>query len=62
MLLFLSVALAYLLDAVMARPLAFAIVAVLHGIVAFVLYSKGRAQMKQVQPLPQTVESIKENT
>jgi len=62
MLLFLSVALAYLLDAVMARPLAFAIVAVLHGIVAFVLYSKGRAQMKQVQPIPQTVGSIKENT
>ncbi len=61
-LLFLSVALAYLLDAVMARPLAFAIVAVLHGIVAFVLYSKGRAQMKQVQPIPQTVGSIKENT
>jgi len=46
----------------MARPLAFAIVAVLHGIVAFVLYSKGRAQMQQVQPIPQTVGSIKENT
>ena len=61
-LLFLSVALAYLLDAVMARPLAFAIVAVLHAIVGFILYSKGRAQMKQVQPIPQTVESIKENT
>jgi F0F1-type ATP synthase assembly protein I len=62
MLLFLSVALAYLLDAVMARPLAFLIVALLHGIVAYVLYSKGRAQMKQVQPIPQTVGSIKENT
>ncbi len=62
MALFLSVALAYLLDAVMPLALAFAIVAVLHGIVAFVLYSKGRTQMKQVQPIPQTVESIKENT
>ncbi len=61
-LLFLSVALAFLLDAVMARPLAFAIVAVLHGIVGFILYSKGRAQMKLVQPIPQTVGSIKENT
>lgn len=61
-LLFLSVALAYLLDAVLARPLAFAIVAVLHAIVGFILYSKGRAQMKQVQPIPQTVGSIKENT
>lgn len=61
-LLFLSIALAYLLDSFLDRPLAFAIVAVLHGIVAFVLYSKGRAQMKLVQPIPQTVGSIKENT
>jgi hypothetical protein len=61
-LLFLSLALAFLLDEWIARPLAFLIVAVLHGIVAYVLYSKGRAQMKQVQPIPQTVGSIKENT
>lgn len=61
-LLFLSFALAYLLDTFLPQALAFAIVAVLHGIVAFVLYSKGRAQMEKVQPIPQTVESIKENT
>lgn len=61
-LLFLSFAIAYLLDTFLPRALAFAIVAVLHGIVAFVLYTKARRQMDKVQPIPQTVESIKENT
>jgi len=40
----------------------FLIVAVLWGIVAAVLYSKGREQMKKVSPKPdQTVETIKED-
>ncbi|HZG94037.1 MAG TPA: phage holin family protein [Mycobacteriales bacterium] len=40
----------------------FAIVAVLWAIVAAVLYSKGREQMKKVNPKPeQTVETLKED-
>lgn len=62
LLLFLSFALAWLLDAVMPRSLAFAIVAVLHGIVAFVLYKKARSELQAVQGLPETTQSIKEIT
>jgi uncharacterized protein YjeT (DUF2065 family) len=62
LLLFLSFALAWLLDDVMPRSLAFAIVAVLHGIVAFVLYKRARAQLQEMQGLPQTTQSIKEIT
>jgi len=40
----------------------FAIVAALWGVVAFVLYSKGRQQLKTVNPKPeQTVETLKED-
>jgi hypothetical protein len=60
MLFFFSAALAWLLDDVMPRPLAFAIVAVLHGIVAFVLFKRGQAEMKRIHGMPQTMGSLKE--
>ena len=61
-LLFASLALAWLLDQVMPVPLAFFIVAVLYGIAAAVLISRGRQQLKQVDPVPrQTVETLKED-
>lgn len=61
-LLFSSLALAWLLDQVMNTALAFFIVAVLYGIAAAILISKGRRQLKQVDPVPrQTVETLKED-
>ena len=59
--LFASVALMAALDEVMPLWAAAAIVAVLYAIAAAVLYSKGRAELKQVDPVPhQTVETLKE--
>ena len=61
-LLFASFALAWLLDDVMPRSLAFFIVAAIYGIAAAVLAQRGRNQMKNVDPLPrQTVETLKED-
>ena len=61
-LLFASLALAWLLDQAMNTALAFFIVAVLYGIGAAILISRGRQQMKQVDPVPrQTVETLKED-
>jgi uncharacterized membrane protein YqjE len=61
-LLFASLALAWLLDQAMPIALAFFLVAVLYGIAAAVLITKGRQQMKQVDPVPrQTVETLKED-
>lgn len=61
-LLFASLALAWLLDEVMPIALAFFLVAVLYGIAAAVLISRGRTEMKNVDPVPhQTVETIKED-
>jgi uncharacterized membrane protein YqjE len=61
-LLFLSFALAWLLDEWMHTALAFLIVAVLYGIAAAVLLSKGRNEIKQVQPVPrQTAETLRED-
>ena len=61
-LLFTSLALAWLLDEVMHVALAFVLVAVLHGVVAAVLLSRGRNEIKKVNPVPrQTVETIKED-
>jgi len=59
--LFLSLALAWLLDQAMNTALAFAIVGVLWGIAAMVLLKRGKKQMAEVQPLPQTVETLKED-
>lgn len=61
-LLFVSFALAWLLDAVMPTALAFLIVAVLYGIAAAVLLPKGRDRLKAVHPIPeQTADTLKED-
>ena len=61
-LLFLSFALAWLLDEWMHTALAFLIVGVLYGIVAAVLVLQGKARMQSVNPVPQqTVETLKED-
>ena len=61
-LLFASLALAWLLDQAMNTALAFFVVAVLYGIAAAILITRGRQQLKQVDPVPrQTVETLKED-
>lgn len=61
-LLFLSFALAWLLDNFLWRELAFLVVAVLYGIAAAVLAKSGQKKMKEVNPVPeQTVETLKED-
>jgi uncharacterized membrane protein YqjE len=61
-LLFLSLALAWLLDQAINRALAFAIVGVLYAIGAAVLLSVGRRQAKLINPVPQqTVDTLKED-
>jgi len=59
--LFLSTALALLLDQALNAALSFAIVAVLWGIAAAVLVMAGRKKMRDVKPLPETTASIKED-
>jgi len=62
--LFLSLALAWALSDLLdfSWGWGFFLVALLWGIVGAVLYSKGRAQMKKVNPKPeQTVETLKED-
>ena len=59
---FASLAVMFALDLVMPLWAAALIVAVLYGIVGFVLFSKGRAELKKVHPTPrQTVETLKED-
>ena len=60
-LLFLSFTLAWLLDEVMHVALAFLVVAVLHVLAAAFLALQGRKKIKQVQPVPETVASLKED-
>ena len=60
-LLFLSLALAWLLDQAMDTALAFAIVGVLWAIIGAVLALRGKNEMKNVKPLPETVETLKED-
>ncbi len=60
--LFASLAVMFLLDEVMPRWLAAALVALVYAGVAAALFSKGRQQMKTVDPKPrQTVETLKED-
>ena len=60
--LFGSFGLAWLLDRKLPRPVAFFVVAGLHGGAAAALLSQGRRAMIQVDPVPQqTVETVKEN-
>ena len=61
-LLFLSFALAWLLDEWMHTALAFLIVGLLYTAAAAVLVVQGRARLQSVNPVPsQTVETIKED-
>ena len=52
---------AWLLDQAMNTALAFAIVGVLWGVVGAVLALRGKSEMKNVKPLPETVETLKED-
>jgi hypothetical protein len=57
----LSMALAWLLDKGLDRGLSFALVGVFWAIVGAVLAARGKRQASQVKPLPQTVETLKED-
>lgn len=61
-LLFGSFALAWFFDRRLPRPLAFGLVAMMHGAAAATLLNLGRQEIKQVDPVPtQTIETLKEN-
>ncbi len=61
-LLFLSLALAWLLSQVMNRALAFAVVGVLYALGSGLLALRGRQQARSISPMPeQTVETLKED-
>jgi F0F1-type ATP synthase assembly protein I len=57
----LSFALAWLLDEWMATAMAFLIVGVIWAVVAAGLVLAGRRRLRDVQPLPETVGSLKED-
>ena len=57
----LSFALVYALSEIMHPGWAALLVAVVWAAVAFVLQANGRRRLKEVEPLPQTTQSIKEN-
>jgi len=60
-LLFVSLAAAWLLDQGINRALSFAIVGVLWAIAAFVLLNKGKRELKQVETIPVTKQTLKED-
>lgn len=61
-LVFVSFALAWVLDNFLWRELAFLIVGVLYGVAAAVLAKSGQKKMKEVNPVPeQTIETLKED-
>jgi F0F1-type ATP synthase assembly protein I len=60
-LLFVSLALAWLLDQAMNTALAFLIVGVLWALVAAVLFMRAKREVAAVRPLPETTESLKED-
>jgi len=60
-LLFISLAAAWLLDQAINRALAFLIVGVVWAIIAAVLLSIGKKRMKQIEPLPETRDTLKED-
>jgi len=59
--LFASLALAWLLDQAMNTALAFLIVGVLWAIAGAVLFQRGKRQLSAVEPLPETVSTLKED-
>jgi uncharacterized membrane protein YqjE len=61
MLTFLSSAVAWLLDQWINRAVAFLIVAVIWVVVAAVAFAAGRRRMRNIEPIPQTVETLKED-
>ena len=59
---FASLTLMFLLDLFLPLWAAALIVTVLYGVIAYVLFSKGKKQLKTVDPTPrQTVETLKED-
>jgi len=60
-LLFVSLALAWLFDQAMNTALAFLLVGVIWVVVAAVLAVVGKSRVKSVEPLPTTVQTIKED-
>ena len=60
-LLFLSLALAWLIDQGLNTALSFAIVGVVWGGVALVMISMGKKQLKETKAMPNTTETIKED-
>lgn len=59
--LFVSLALAWLLDQSINRALAFVIVGVLWAIAGYVLFQRGKTQAREIEALPETVETLKED-
>lgn len=57
----LSFAAAWLLDDVMARSLAFAVIGVLWAVAAAVLMRSARREAARIEPLPDTTQTIKED-
>lgn len=57
---FLSVALWWALGSLMGRGWSGVVVAVIWAIVALILFVVGRSQLKQVEGMPQTVDTVKE--
>ena len=60
-LLFISLSLAWLLDQAMNTALAFVIVGAVWAVVALVLAKRAQQEMKDMQALPQTIETLKED-
>lgn len=59
---FASLTLMFLLDLFLPLWAAALVITVLYGLIAFVLFNKGKKQMKTVDPTPrQTVETLKED-
>ncbi|WP_144126546.1 phage holin family protein [Catellatospora sichuanensis] len=58
--LFLSYALLRLLSAAMDPGWAAVLVAALWGLIAVALYAAGRSRMRELRPMPQTAESVKQ--
>jgi len=59
--LFVSLALAWLLDQGMNTALAFLIVGVLWALAGFVLFQRGKRQLAAIEPLPETTQTLKED-
>jgi hypothetical protein len=58
---FASSALAWLLDQWINRALAFLIVAVIWAVIAAVAVTIGRRRAQEIEPIPQTVDTLKED-